>query len=153
MKKLNPSLLLAAAIALYANATLAQGTMLYTWNNMNHPQTLFQASFEINGSMPGTQPFEQNATGFTLTSPDHTFTQAAGEICLGPFTIIVSVNDPSFPGVAWLYPGSITEYAADGGVKFSEQGYWAYTAVPEPSVAAMLALGLLVKKTITHHWV
>jgi PEP-CTERM motif len=155
--KLKPSLVLAAAITLCANAAFAQGTMLYTWHGNNN---LFQASFQIYDyqQTPGSY-FEYGpfAPSFTVTSLDHvflpgTFSSAtdAGNGYLPYLKFTVRLTDPSFPG-ATIY--AFCDDSLVGADEIHEQinhvntsgegGYWSFAPVPEPSAVSLLTLGLL----------
>ena len=159
MKKLNPSLLLAAAIALCANSALAQGTMLAAWHNDYGPPAndIFQASFQIESSLLAPGSIFPDGAGslfgetFTVTSPDHTWlpTMDVWYQCgfRGPGNTLYLDNifrDPASPGVELdiIGAGGIIEYGPTG-ILFSQSGYFTFTPVPEPSSAALLALGLL----------
>jgi hypothetical protein len=164
MKKLSPSLLLAAAIALCANSALAQGTMLATWHNQNGPiqGNLFQASFQIYDSeiAPGadfsvTRLFDQT---LTVASPDHVFPALGpgAHIEVGPtgggsgFTgpngslyLCAGFADPANPSFLVGVQDSQIFETVNGVPTYREQGYWTFTSVPEPSSIVLLVIGLL----------
>jgi hypothetical protein len=169
MRKLNPGLLLAAAIALCATSAHAQGTMLYTWHSYQPGTQQFHASFQIHdweqapGTwFAGTHLFDQT---LTITSPDHTWAAGTGGGYASGYTGIGNslfldgiCFDAAFPDVRVYLNGatSITEERWIGGfpagVLFGEIGFWTFAPVPEPSSAALLVLGLLAllkKKAIS----
>jgi hypothetical protein len=153
MKKLHRSLLLAAAIAFCTNSALAQGRLLFTWHDAQGPNNTFFASFQIydyeltpETYFSGSHLYEQT---LVVTSPDHTWYGGGGyasRFIGNDLYLDLICRDPAFPGVEVdLYgSGGIAERDATTRIiLFRESGFWTYVPVPEPSSAALLALGLL----------
>jgi hypothetical protein len=141
-------------------ASFAQGTFQFTWHgNSNH----FQASFIL------TAAEMQSGAGFS--SPDFTNSIQADslsgisynlkdnpnfilggvnpwswEIALFDFNrgteIFLNGGEPPRGGMA----GTIEEKPMSGSDLFFERGFWTVTEIPEPSVAALSGLGLLMLK-------
>jgi hypothetical protein len=118
MKKLSPSLLLAATVGLFANSALAQGTMRFTWHGA---QDLFQASFQIYDfeMVPGIYFMNTGLFNRTITvsSPDHVWPATPnigvgnneyGSRFVGGGYLALNVNlfDPSLPDVRVLMFGA-----------------------------------------------
>jgi hypothetical protein len=128
---------------LCATTAIGQGRILYTWHGA---QNLFQASFQIYDweQAPGiefaladsTHLFERT---LTVTSQDHTWV-GGGSYYSGfhPDLYLDAIcSDPLFPGAVYLGADSI---GMD--VSSHELGFWTFAAVPEPSCAGLLGLGL-----------
>jgi len=149
MKKLSPSLLLAAAIGLAASSAHAQGKIGYTWNGYG-PDTgeaprqpaLFTASFDLPAGQtlhwPDNFDYFFSGQNLTITSPDHTWPGATGE--LTAYAQNFWIVDPNF-GYLTITPTQLVEHGNTGIIW--ENGYWNPTVIPEPSCAMLLGLGLL----------
>ena len=162
--KMNPNLLLAAALSIWASSALAQGTMLATWHNQNGPiqGNIFQASFRIYDSemAPGsdfsiTRLFDQT---LTVTSPDHVFpalgpgaqieATPTGGGCgftgpSGSLYLSAGLTDLANPGF-WVGVTTTQIFETqNNNLVYDEFGYWTFTPTPEPSCGGLLILGLL----------
>jgi hypothetical protein len=171
MMKLNPSLLLVAAIALCAGSGFAQGIIQFDWvgvygaSGVPKGDPIFQASFQVPecGMAPGSNfnDYPVFAETFTVTSPDRYWTPGSigtiiegvsfsnGFLPDGSLLISGIGNDPQLPPTPWantilfLRTTRITESVQDG-AGYGEDGYWTFRSVPEPPVAGLLGFCVLV---------
>jgi hypothetical protein len=148
------------ALALFcAKASLAQGTMLFTWHGQNN---YFQASFEVTEAetLPGsifnsslwTNSIEVSSLdGLTYRATDQFPAPYIGGHFGPPLSltfILADQNTESSLHVA-VVPGqgaAIFENSPLPNGHNGEQGFWSYATIPEPSVAALSGLGLLMSK-------
>jgi hypothetical protein len=139
-------------------ASFAQGTFLFTWHGQSN---YFQASFIL------TDAEMQPGTGFS--SPEFTNSLAVDSLSGHSYSIkndsaliTGGVNPWSFgftfvdfnTGLELLVragepprgamAGVIFEQPMSGPQLYAESGFWTYSQIPEPSVAALAGLGLLL---------
>jgi hypothetical protein len=165
--KARPCLLLAAIVSFWANAGLAQGTMLATWHNQAGPGP-FQAAFQVYDSemapgtaLAGSALFRQT---LTVTSPDHTFLFPSdgseifsyrGQPYPPPYTsyyingdasldllLAASWTDASNPSFLISLSGTTIGQSVDGTSTFHQSGFWTFAAVPEPSMVSLASFGM-----------
>ena len=150
------SKLFLAAFLLCTASAFAQGVIQFNWQS---DQNLFQASFQVTqaeyalGWPYGTgSPSELMEQTLTVSAPDHVF--GPGLVCVGWtettadnwHRVTICYEDPAFPSrVIFLDPGGIISECTSvvGPPVAAELGSWSPSVVPEPSCAALFALGLL----------
>lgn len=141
-------------------ASLAQGTFQFTWHGQSN---YFQASFILTDA--------EMQPGATFSSPE--FTNSVSIDSLSGFTYNVKNDESLFGGGVnpWQFrmtfvdfnrgvelfvrslsfpvgqmAGEIEEKPISGSDLYFESGFWTYAEIPEPSVAALSGLGLLMLK-------
>jgi hypothetical protein len=139
-------------------ASLAQGTFLFTWHGNSN---LFQASFEVTAAemQPGASWESSlfanslvvtNPLGFVYHGGDSSSVGSGGVYPDGSFWLTydfvdftrgMEVHEGAGNGT-----GTIFEKPIPGPITSFENGYWSYATIPEPSVAALSGLGLLMLK-------
>jgi hypothetical protein len=141
-------------------ASFAQGTFLFTWHGQSN---YFQASFILTvaemqpGATFSSPEFTNSVHVDSLSGINYNATDDASlfgggvnpwgfHITFVDFNrgieVIVGAGEPPRGAMA----GSIEERPMSGPELYFETGYWTYTAIPEPSVAALSGLGLLMLK-------
>jgi len=159
------SLKLLLPLLLLPVSSFAQGTMLFTWHGQSN---LFQASFEVTQAemQPGAQLGSSiffNSISFTssLSGVSYKYNSSLDPVGggLNPWSwgmilyntqtgtqINVSGGEPPIGAMQ----GLIIEHPFQPGQDFyyTEGGYWSYSAIPEPSVAALSGLGLLIGRKL-----
>jgi hypothetical protein len=136
-----------------ANAVFAQGTVLFTWHGQSN---FFQASFEVTaaemqpGAIWNSDAFSNSITITSLSGAtyhnDNPYDYAAGGTYAngtGPYFSTALLNFGTSTEVL-VSSALIHERSFSGGDIYFEPGYWTYTAIPERSVASLLALGAVV---------
>jgi hypothetical protein len=138
-------------------ASFAQGTFQFTWHGQSN---YFQSSFILTDA--------EMQPGATFSSPE--FTNSIGVDSLSGESYRYNAGSTSFDGGVnpWSFgvvfvdfdhstemfihsvafpPGSMSgtmdEQTMSGQTLYFEQGFWTYTAIPEPSIAALSTLGLI----------
>jgi hypothetical protein len=136
-------------------ASFAQGTFLFTWHGQSN---YFQASFILTAA--------EMQPGATFSSPD--FTNSVQISSLSGFTYNAKNDESLFGGGAnpwgWRITlvdfdhgmeiiaggfepptmgGFINEKPIAGNQLYFDTGFWTYSEIPEPSIAALSGLGLL----------
>lgn len=146
------------AILAFPTASFAQGTFQFTWHgNSNY----FQASFVVTGAemQPGamfSSPDFTNSvqvdslSGISYNLKDNSNFILGGvnpwswEIAMFDFNrgteIFLNGGEPPRGGMV----GTIEEKPMSGSDLFFERGFWTVMEIPEPSVAALAGLGLLL---------
>jgi hypothetical protein len=148
------------AILILPVCAFAQGTFLFQWHGQSN---FFQASFELTASemQPGAvfnSPLFYSSIEVTSldgivyhgTPPDNF---ATGDYMSG-FELAFHLNDfahgmelsagASGSGMT----GVMHEKPFSGGDLYFETGYWTYSEIPEPSVAALSGIGVLLVRKI-----
>ncbi len=150
-----------AFASLWVNSLLAQGTIAqFSWHGDSN---FFQAAFQVPMSdlQPGVQFSDMFMQTLAVTNPvGQTYhggdSTSAGSGYYAPWDLSVQMNDfqrstqlgiaggPLFgssyrtSGSIWEQPMSSTPFL------WSENGYWSWAQIPEPSSAAFLITGALV---------
>lgn len=140
-----------------------QGAFLFTWHGQSN---LFQASFEVtaaemqSGTRLGSSVFF-NSISFTssLSGVSYKYDSSLDPVGGGvnPWSwgmVLYSTETGTQINVSGGEPpigamqGLIIEHPFQAGQNFyyTEGGYWTYSVVPEPSVAALSGLGLLLAR-------
>ena len=146
-------------VVLFTKQAYGQGTMLFTWHGQNN---YFQASFQItmDETLPGSI-FNSSlwTNSIQVTSLDGLTYRASDQKPapyiagrFGPplsFTYILAIQDLESSITVAVVPGqgaAISENSPLPNGHNAEQGFWSYEVIPEPSVAALSGLGLLMLK-------
>ena len=135
-------------------ASYAQGTMLFTWHGVSN---YFQASFEITAaeSQPGVRwtsdVFLDSMTVSSLSGATYhggdsssAGTGAFYEDPPGTWWMTFQLNDYNRQVEMLVSDTTMRERFFSGPDILFEPGYWTHTTIPEPSVAALSGLGLLI---------
>lgn len=146
------------AALIVASRARAQGTMLFTWHGASN---YFQATFEITEAewQPGARWTSDlfmdsmsvnSLSGATYHGGDSS-SGGTGGVYLDPpdtWYLAFQLNDFSRQVEVLVSNISIREKPFSGPNIYFEPGYWTYQTIPEPSVAALSGLGLLIGRKI-----
>ena len=140
---------------LWGRAVLAQGAVQFTWHGNSN---FFNASFiltdaEMQGAPLGSSVFTNSVSvssrsGILYDSKnDETLFDGNVNPWTFGFTFVDYPNTELFVS-AVTFPiggmaGTIREKPISGPDMYFETGHWTYSSIPEPSGAALLALGIL----------
>src|SRR6266481_10091123 len=141
-------------------ASFAQGTFLFQWHgNSNYFQSSFiltDAEMQPGATFSSTE-FTNSIAVDSLSGESYRYkdgsTLFGGGVNPWSFSVIFVDFDHStemfihsLPFPPGAMSGTMMEQTMSGQTLYFEQGFWTYSQIPEPSVAALSGLGLLILK-------